>query len=418
MLRYDIRTGVKKIKTKTALAISGATLGFAGLIAAIAIPLGAHASGTAIYNNIPNTIPGNVPSVSFEATGTSEFGGQVSFAGTARTSPVVTVLMSSWGCVSGHWTSGDCLTTPGTTFSEPITLNVYNVGAGNTPGSLVTTVTQTFNIPFRPSADNTNCTGTQVGEWFNGTSCFNGLATPISFDLTGVTLPNNAILSVAYNTSDYGYAPIGRSTACSATAAGCGYDSLNVGTEGAATVGTQPVPDSAYQLTQFDSCTNGAVKPFGIDSPCWTGFQPAITVTASEPTVQGFVTGGLTLSGPRQQISFNAFDTGVNSASDYGTVEYQNFEFAGGLHYTANILCANVSSNKATFLFQIPVGSPLAGTYVVASVTDGGSPGKGHDTYGHTTAPDLASGLAMCESNTTTVTNYSITGGNAVIHKQ
>ena len=67
--------------------------------------------------------------------------------------------MSSFGCESGTWNGSDCVTTPGATFSHPITLNIYNVGPSNSVGSLLGTRTQTFNIPFRPSADDTNCTG-------------------------------------------------------------------------------------------------------------------------------------------------------------------------------------------------------------------------------------------------------------------
>lgn len=48
MISYDIRTGVKKIKTKTFLAFSGATLGFAGIVMAVAMPLGAKALPTQV----------------------------------------------------------------------------------------------------------------------------------------------------------------------------------------------------------------------------------------------------------------------------------------------------------------------------------------------------------------------------------
>src|SRR4051794_10639439 len=58
MLRYNIRTGVKKIKTKTTLMISGATLGFVGLVAAIAIPLGAHAASPVWVAPAPAPIGG------------------------------------------------------------------------------------------------------------------------------------------------------------------------------------------------------------------------------------------------------------------------------------------------------------------------------------------------------------------------
>src|SRR5436190_19011646 len=75
--------------------------------AVIAMPASAVAP-TVVYDNIPTPQPGNVPSQAFEATQTSEFGGQVQLAGTQRQNPTVTVLMSSWGCQSGHWYSGDC----------------------------------------------------------------------------------------------------------------------------------------------------------------------------------------------------------------------------------------------------------------------------------------------------------------------
>jgi hypothetical protein len=53
MVVYDIRTGVKKIKTKTALIISGITIGFGGLIVALAMPLGANAAVGGPTCNVP-----------------------------------------------------------------------------------------------------------------------------------------------------------------------------------------------------------------------------------------------------------------------------------------------------------------------------------------------------------------------------
>ena len=120
-----------------------------------------QAFGQAIYDNIPNPMPGNLPSVGYAATQAEEFGDRLLFGGTARTLTTVVQGMSSWGCESGHWNTGNCVTTPGATFSHPITLNIYNVGLGNQVGSLIGTVTQTFAVPYRPSADNTNCTGAQ-----------------------------------------------------------------------------------------------------------------------------------------------------------------------------------------------------------------------------------------------------------------
>jgi hypothetical protein len=279
MYKYDVNRGLYKIKTRAQKLSVRVGTGMAALLTGVVFALApAGAAPTVIYNNIPSPQPGNMPSQAFEAQSASEFGGQVSFAGAARLNPKVTVLMSSWGCQAGHWFSGDCSTTPGATFSEPVTLNVYNVGAGNTVGTKIGTVTQTFQIPYRPSASPT-CGD---GRWSDGTDCFNGYATPISFNVSGLTLPNNAIISVAYNTTHFGYAPIGEGAACYTSAGGCGYDSLNVALTYPPTVGTVPNPSDAYLNSSWSGayCDNGVsgTGSFRLDSGCWTGYQPAFKV--------------------------------------------------------------------------------------------------------------------------------------------
>ena len=115
-----------------------------------------------IYSSIPATLPGNVASLGFEATSASEAGDHVAFipALPATKLTTVKVVMSSWGCQSGAWFSGDCMTTPGVTFMHPITLNIYAVaGTALVPaaGAGLATQTVTFSIPYRPSADPVNC---------------------------------------------------------------------------------------------------------------------------------------------------------------------------------------------------------------------------------------------------------------------
>ena len=197
--------------------------------------------------------------------------------------------MSSWGCQTGGWNTNDCVTTPGSTFSEPITLNLYNVNLDNSPGALLATKSQTFNIAFRPSSDNVNCTTTNAGKWYSATdhTCYNGLGVPISFDFTGqnITLPSKVIISAAYNTSGYGALPYGYATACAATTAGCGYDSLNVGTNPAPSVGSAlPSINDAYlnSTTAANYCVPGLGSgTLRFDAGCWTGYLPAFKVTAS-----------------------------------------------------------------------------------------------------------------------------------------
>jgi hypothetical protein len=255
----------------------------------------ASANAATVYNDIPPATPvnGNVVSQAFQATQAAEFGGQVGLAGTQRQDPTITVLMSSWGCgTSGTWNGGDCVTTAGATFSHPITLNLYSV-LPNTgePGGLIASVTQTFNVPFRPSA-NPACTGGNAGKWTpnGGTNCFNGFATPITFNLTGrgISLPDHVIVSVAFNTTNWGYQPIGTQP-CDSTSNGCGYDSLNVGVANNGspippTAGTQPRPDDAYynSATAGQYCSpSGPANVFRLDAGCWTGLQPAFQVDAT-----------------------------------------------------------------------------------------------------------------------------------------
>lgn len=245
------------------------------------------AQGLPIYNSIPSPLPGNVPSIAFESQSVSEFGDRVQFsAGSGRNLVTVEQIMSSWACESGFYANNNCVTTPGATFSHPITLNIYNVGATGAVGSLIKTVTQTFAIPYRPSADNANCTGSNAGKWFDGTACRNGLATPITFNVGGLIVPDEVIYGIAFNTTSFGYQPIGAKP-CSATEAGCGYDSLNVGLGGTTPplVGVNPDPTDVYWNTKIagNYCDGGTggVGIFRRDGSCWTGFQPAVKFNAT-----------------------------------------------------------------------------------------------------------------------------------------
>jgi hypothetical protein len=256
-------------------------------------PASAGGTGTPIYNNIPSPLPPNVGSQPFQAAQTGEFGGQVEFAGPSLTKTTVTVAMSSWACQEGNWYQETCTTAKGAKFSWPVTLHVYNVGTLNAVGSQVTSVTKTFNMPFRPS-DSSRCTG---GRWFAKGQCYHGKLFKITFPLKGVTLPSKAIISVAFNTSNYGTQPQGAQP-CSTTTAGCPYDSLNIGltepaneenpTAVAPSVGADPAPESAYHnsATAARYCDNGlgGTGTFRLDSgipPCWTGYQPLLLVATS-----------------------------------------------------------------------------------------------------------------------------------------
>ena len=255
----------------------------AGAIVAVSA---ASASPTTVYDNIPAPLPGNLPSVGYEATAASEFGGQIALDGTAREHPRLKFTMSSWGCEAGRWNLGNCHTTPGATFSHPLEFNVYEVGTDDEPGALIARVTRTFQLPYRPSANYNHCSGTDDGKWWSksDSTCYNGKAITRTVRLGGIALPDNVIIGIAYNTTHYGTSPIGESAPCFTSSGGCPYDALNVAVDAPPTVGTDPLPDDAYlNASAGGSYCDGGVGgtgTFRLDAGCWTGQQPALEVAA------------------------------------------------------------------------------------------------------------------------------------------
>lgn len=75
---------------------------------------------------------------------------------------------------------------------------------------------------------------------------------------------------------------------------------------------------------------------------------------------------------------------------------FQAFDF------TAPVTSATVGAASGQFSFLIPAGHLYAGSSVAVAVTDGGSPGPGHDTYAH--------GFGSPTNP------YTITGGNLTVH--
>jgi hypothetical protein len=257
---------------------------------------GITSQATTIYDSTVTPMPDNLPSIGFQATQTGQFGDEITFDGTARTLQQVAVTLSSWGCQTGGWPTSDCVTTPGATFSVPITFTIYSVGANDAVGAVLATATQTFNVPYRPSADTTNCSS---GKWYDSQTgkCSNGIATNITFDFSSqsVALPASVIYGISYNTTSYGLNPIGTSAACFSTPSGCPYDSLNVALSPAVVVGSKPHADTVFQDSATagnycDSASSPVTGVFRLDSPtsaCWTGYVPAVQFTASTIPTSG-----------------------------------------------------------------------------------------------------------------------------------
>jgi len=219
-----------------------------------------------------------IPGLGYEANSVNEFGDHVGLASTSGQLNSLTVLFASFGCsVSGHWFSpaDPCVTAPGATFTHQMTANIYAVDTSSgtpKPGVRLATITQPQTIAFRPSADPVNCSGADAGKWFNPGSgaCQNSIGQLLTFTFpSGTTLPSQVIWTIAFNTTHEGYSPIGP-TACSGSAPGCGYDSLNLGVlsfSGAPYIGTDVNEDVTF-LSAPDS-----TSPLVVDTG-WTGFRP------------------------------------------------------------------------------------------------------------------------------------------------
>ncbi len=297
-----------------------------------------NAATNTLFTNLPEPIPGNVPSLGVEAYSMPEIGSQLQLVGSDRNNPTISVLMSSWGCESGAWHTQNCTTSDGATFTHPITLNIYGVKPDNTPDTLIKTISQTFTIPYRPSKSDA-CTD---GKWSDGTSCFNGKAFSIDFDLSGTNLPEKVIVSVAYNTSHNGYSPMGEQ-ACFTEDGGCGYDSLNVGLAGTPTIGSVlPSASDIYQNTSYgpNYCDSGVsgTGTFRLDSGCWAGYLPVFKVTTtsdttapSTPVMTGFTNPTLSCGGiTNSHASTVNWTTSTDESGIAGYEYYVDYPLVGG----------------------------------------------------------------------------------------
>jgi len=171
------------------------------LLAAMVVGVAAAGSASAetVYSNIPAKPIGNYLSVSFEATLTSQFGGEVELAGTARSKPTVTVMMSSWACQTGSVDEQNCSTPkPRKTFKVPLTVRVYN--AAELEEGPVAEIVKNVKMSYRPSAS-AKCA---EGRWYDEAdeACYNGYSFPISVKIGKLKkMPKKAVISVAYQAS-------------------------------------------------------------------------------------------------------------------------------------------------------------------------------------------------------------------------
>lgn len=205
------------------------------------------ANAGTFYNSLPATIPvDSAFSLGYKATSTSQFGDLITTAGGTLNEGVV--LLSNWAYESKY----DPLDLSPAGYDVPVTLTLYDVGAGNSVGVAITSSTTDVLVPWRPEPDPGACSSQNAVDdkantgqpYLAGTgSCYSGASVEAIFDFSSVSLaPGNLIYGVSF-----------------ATPNGSPTDSLNLAfTTDDPSVGSNPFPDTGY----LDS-TNAAIYADG-----------------------------------------------------------------------------------------------------------------------------------------------------------
>jgi hypothetical protein len=333
----------------------------AAVCAAVVSVTGAAAAppSSVVYDATPSPLPANVASLGYEATSTSEFGDYVHLGGTDRRLKTITVTMSDWALYADYASDARYMGNPAT-WTHPITVNVYSdhLNGDGVPDTLLASKTETITIPWRPVADPT-CPGGTAWRAGDG-NCYNGIAFNATFDLGSqkVTLPDDVIVGIAYNTADYGAAPIHQ---------GGPYNSLNVGVPAAqtASVGSDANADNVFWSTSYGPFYAdggaGGVGKFRTDTNWTPNGTVAFQITAGPLcTTVCYVdaaTGDDANGGTSASDAMKTIQAAVNQVSPAGTVIVAAGSYA-----------ENVAVSKSVTINGAQAGTAVAGrTFGAAS---------------------------------------------------
>ena len=263
-----------------------------GIAAPLWILSGVVHADTTIFDNIPAPLAPIIPAWDMRRLPPANSAPRsIPPSATTNPSPARSVVLSNWAGENDsafggpNWTSFD---DGEGGFEQGLTLNFYNVNATDPtlPGTKIGSVTQTFNVLWRPPGTGTGASGVYYTASDNNN--YYGLAQTVTFDLSsaGITVPGQFIYTLAFNTSDYGADP---------TETPGPYDSLNVAlvsgdpsNPGSPSVGSYANPDDVF----WDTSNAGFYTDPTLHGPnvlqedsVWTGYQPAASFDAvPEPT--------------------------------------------------------------------------------------------------------------------------------------
>ncbi len=247
----------------------------AALVAVGALAMSSTASAlTVVYSNF-NTVPSVVKGHADEDTYSAApfefpFGGMVEFSHRPGAIKNLTAEVDSFTCEHGIYSLENCFTARASKkFAYELTADIYEVKAGDEPGTLVASSTATFKIPYRPTT-NVNCPSTPEGKGFGVNCDVGGYLATVEFKHflpVSAVLPEKAIIELTDTPTDNpsDVVNIGMQTA---------YKEWNGEfvpeaplEDGNPLIGHDPLPEDAY--------VRGALS-----EGSWAGYQPVLQVVA------------------------------------------------------------------------------------------------------------------------------------------
>jgi hypothetical protein len=261
--------------------------GLAAILVFAAVGAGS-ARAEIVYDTIPDPLPGNVPSLGYQANQTAEFGGLIApdLSAGYTNLDTVTVAMSDWAKQS-DWAG---VGSPAG-FNINLTMTLYSYpGSGTAVGADIgTPVTVNALIPWRPEADPSCGSGGGYSP-----ACLNGSLSTVTFDFSSqnITLPSQLIYGLSFNTTTWGADPTGVPGP---------YESLNFGlSDVGPSVGSQPLPGTAYWNTETaGDYTDGGTAGVGVfrQDTGWAPYSGAVEFDVATPEPSTFSLIGLGLAG-------------------------------------------------------------------------------------------------------------------------